>query len=516
MRGMNLSLPINWHQIAAAVLLCSGAMHVQAKPVAAAQTPLKAVLEPCQLAGIETQVTCGKVTRPLDASKPQGKQLDVHFAVLPAIARNKLPDPVILFAGGPGQSGLKLAPMAQGLLGRLRNRRDVIVFDQRGVGKSMDLSCPASPRESTASTDMQQIAQRILKCKTELKAKHGLVEESLIHFTTVDSSRDVDAIRQAVGAQQLNLVGASYGTRAALDYMRQYPQQVRRVVIDGLAPPDMVLPRSFEVDIQAAWDGVVKACEADKTCNARYPNLKAALDKAIAALPQPVELRHGVTLQRERVVFTRDMLLTALRPPLYAPHLAQALPFAVTQASQGDYGPLASLAGGMASPGTELAWGMHFSVICAEDFPRVVQAGPLPTNQFTGIVGKLYAEVCQQWPQAPVPAAFYEMPPAKVATLLLSGGADPATPPRHGERVAKALGANARHVVAPQLGHGVMAAGCGRDVVFQFINASDEAKALEVDAKCLERIPRPLAFTAPLPLPPASASQGATAAKVLP
>jgi fermentation-respiration switch protein FrsA (DUF1100 family) len=93
-----------------------------------------------------------------------------------------------------------------------------------------------------------------------------------------------------------------------------------------------------------------------------------------------------------------------------------------------------------------------------------------------------------------VPKEFYDIPLAGSATLLLSGGADPVTPPRHAERVAKALGSRARHVVVPQAGHGVMGLGCMRDVVHKFIDAKNDGDALAVDADCAKSVPRPSAF----------------------
>jgi pimeloyl-ACP methyl ester carboxylesterase len=363
------------------------------------------------------------------------------------------------------------------------------------VGKSMGLDCENDRREPLASAmNMASVPKRMQQCKTQLKTKHGLVEEHFTHFTTEQASRDVDAIRALLGAEQLNLVGASYGTRAALDYMRQYPDRVRRSIIDGVAPPDMVLPLAIEADSQAALDAVFKACEADAACNSRYPKLADALNKALEALPQPIEMRHPISLQRERVVLSKEAVLNTLRSPLYSPPLAQALPKAITLAAQGDYTPLVGLATSFAStPGTELAWGMHFSVVCAEDFPRM-QGAATPPTVWAGQMSKLYVDVCAQWPQAPVSPAFFNIAAAKMPTLVMSGGADPVTPARHGERVAKALGPKARHVVAPQVGHGVMAVGCGRDVVMQFINARNDQAAMGVKTKCLERIPRPIAF----------------------
>ena len=71
---------------------------------------------------------------------------------------------------------------------------------------------------------------------------------------------DLDAVRQALGAERINLVAASYGTRAALEYLRLYPQQVRRVVLDGVAPADMALPEASAPDAQAAFDALLQAC----------------------------------------------------------------------------------------------------------------------------------------------------------------------------------------------------------------------------------------------------------------
>jgi hypothetical protein len=137
---------------------------------------------------------------------------------------------------------------------------------------------------------------------------------------------------------------------------------------------------------------------------------------------------------------------------------------------------------------------MHFSVVCAEDMPRLAAATDAPGADFADDGARLYRQVCAQWPRGEVPAAFYEVPASASPVLLSSGGIDPVTPPRHGERVARALGANAVHVVVPQAGHGVLGLGCMRDVVFRFIDAPLDADALRVDAACAQRVPRPPAF----------------------
>ena len=100
-------------------------------------------------------------------------------------------------------------------------------------------------------------------------------------------------------------------------------------------------------------------------------------------------------------------------------------------------------------------------------------------------------------PRGEVPPAFYTVAPAGHATWVLSGGIDPVTPPSHGERVAKALGPKARHVVVANAGHGVMSIGCMRDQLFRFLDAERDDEALAVDVACVTGIPRPAAFALP-------------------
>jgi pimeloyl-ACP methyl ester carboxylesterase len=200
-----------------------------------------------------------------------------------------------------------------------------------------------------------------------------------------------------------------------------------------------------------------------------------------------------------------------VRGPLFAPSLAAGLPYAIGEAAQGRYEALLGLADALSSRrGGTVAMGMHFSVLCAEDGPRLPadqaapDAGPASlTTPFIDHAAQLYQRACTFWPRGSVPEAFYKMPVASTATLLLSGGLDPATPPRHAERVARALGPKARQLTVANAGHGLMGIGCLRDVMYRFIDAADDAAALAVDASCTADIPRPPAFEPVNPSAPA-------------
>jgi pimeloyl-ACP methyl ester carboxylesterase len=458
-----------------------------------------AELTPCRLRGVEHEALCGVIKRPLDPAQPQGVQIDIHFAMLPALARNKKPDPVFFFAGGPGQSAIEIAATVGAMLGRFSNRRDIVLIDQRGVGKSAPLVCAADDpaRPLAEQFDMNRVRAQQAQCFDKLKT---LPYGDLRFFTTTIAMADAEAVRAALGADKINLVGGSYGTRAVLEYQRQFPQHVRRAVIDGVAPPDMALPASFSQDNQAALDALFNACATDPACNAREPQLAAHWRELLASLPRNVRLAHPLTGKSESIELTREALLGMVRGPLYVPPLAAALPAALGEATRGRFEPLAGVALSFAGRrGTQMAAGMHFAVVCAEDFPRVQQSADKPGADFGGAFASLYADTCPTIARGAVPEAFYTMPPAPAATLVLSGGIDPVTPPRHGERAAKALGAKAKHVIVPNAGHGVMGIGCMRDVLYRFVDAVTDDEALKVDASCVTAIPRPPIF-APMAL----------------
>jgi pimeloyl-ACP methyl ester carboxylesterase len=214
-----------------------------------------------------------------------------------------------------------------------------------------------------------------------------------------------------------------------------------------------------------------------------------------------------VTGRDETLTLTRDMVAGLVRQPLYVPVLASALPYAVSEAAQDRFVPLLGLGAAMAGGrDSRLASGMHFSVVCAEDMPRLATGADRPGQDFGDGFADLYRRVCDGWPRGSVPSSFYSVPAAPAPVLVLSGGLDPATPPRHGERVAKALGPKALHVVVPNAGHGVMGLGCMRDVLYRFVDADTEADALKVDAGCALAIPRPPAFQ---PVTAAPVAEGA-------
>ena len=190
----------------------------------------------------------------------------------------------------------------------------------------------------------------------------------------------------------------------------------------------------------------------------------------------------------------RSKRLVPSRPPV-VPVLASALPQAISEAAEGRFAPLLGLSSVLQSTGGQLLYtGMHFSVVCAEDGPRMGAGEDNPGADFGQTYGRLYALACADWPRGQVDPAFYTMPRSPAPVLVMSGGDDPATPPRHGARVTAALGQKARHVVVSHAGHGLLALPCLRDAVFRFVDADSDAAALAVDTACAADVPRAPAF----------------------
>jgi pimeloyl-ACP methyl ester carboxylesterase len=269
-------------------------------------------------------------------------------------------------------------------------------------------------------------------------------------------------------------------------------------VLDGMAPATMQLPASFAVDGERALSRLIDACAADAACRARHPDLAASIDRLLAAAADGIAIRvpHPLSGEAQSGRLDRGTLANLLRAPLYAPTLAAVLPYTLAQATGGNYAPLVALSTAVSSSVQEnFAEGMHFAVICAEDMPRVdaAAAAAAATTRFGTGVLEMYRRICREVPVRPAPEGFFAVPAASAPVLLLSGGVDPATPPRHAEAVAKAL-PNARHLVAPNLGHGVSMQGCAPELVQRFIR---QGSLDGIDGACLQRLPSPRFFEPP-------------------
>ena len=454
-------------------------------------------LNPCRVVHVDNEVKCGTLEVFENRETRQGRKITINIVVLPAIARNKEPDPVFFFAGGPGQAAGELAREALAIVGGLNNKRDMVLIDQRGTGKSNGLICTFPDATSPEMTDPAKRDAANRKAITACRDKLAL-RADLTQYTTTIAMADIDEVREALGYQTINLWGGSYGTRAAMEYLRRYENRVRSVVLDGVAPPSLALPESFARDAGQVLEKMLIACGKETQCARQNADLKATLDDLLVSLtktPRSVNIADPATGIKRDVKITREMLLASVFPALYVPEMVAMLPAALANAQQGDYAPLLTMGGIFGNFAEEkLARGMQLSVVCAEDVPRIKRGeSQLQPQPFGQLFVDEFTKGCEVWPKGSMAKDFDQPVKSSKPVLILSGALDPVTPPPYGEEVKKNF-SNSLHAVAPNVGHGVSHHGCGPKLIKKFV---ETASVAELDAKCLERMPRPL-FFAPL------------------
>lgn len=447
-------------------------------------------LHQCHLTGSGGQVVsamCGTLPLPEDRTKPEGRQIDVSFAVVEATGRTTAPDALFFLAGGPGQSALDVYPTVAGSFSNVNLTHDIVVVDQRGTGSSNMLSCDETEVEGTI-TDPQEEATVAGRCRRDLESRADLTQ-----YTTAIAMDDLDQIREKLGYDAVDLYGASYGTRAALVYLRRHESRVRSVVLDGVDPPDWPLSSTFGRDGQRAMDGIFARCAANHDCNAAFPDLSASLTKLLSAHTEPVSITvaHPTTATPTKVVVSRDTLASTLHALSYASETAALIPLLVHfGAATGELEPLAAQSLIMADS-MKVAVGMHFAVVCSEDAPFLDPAGIAEdgaTSYLGSAAARRYIEACKAWPRADVSADRVPVA-SNVPVLLLSGELDPVTPPANAARAARTL-PNSLQLTLMGEAHGALLRGCTRRIVSDFI---DRASVEGLATGCLNNT-RPMRF----------------------
>ncbi len=443
-------------------------------------------LESCQLSAPgqteRLDAKCGKLSVFENRESRTGRKIGIHFAVLPATGRKTVPDPLFMLAGGPGQAATEAFIQTLAAFSRINQERDIVLLDQRGTGRSNPLRCPRVNPQTSLNLD--RAVALLSACQKTLKADLKL-------YTTPVAMADLDAVRAALGYEQINLYGGSYGTRAALVYLRSYPNRVRTAILDGVVPTDWNLGQTAARDAERALDLAFQRCAAEQSCAAAFTRLRPEFQALLSRLErQPVKTATNdpLTDRPLTVTVSRDTLTSTVRLLSYAPETVTLLPLLIHSTYlSNDFRQLAAqsqLAVGTFSQG--FSDGMYYSVVCAEDAPFIKPDSGKGT--YLGSLGtELFIKGCRSWPRAPLPVGYKDPVRSDVPVLLLSGEADPVTPPANAALAARTL-PNSLQVVVPGQGHIVAIRGCIPLVLNSFLkkgsvkgletNCSREARAL--------------------------------------
>jgi pimeloyl-ACP methyl ester carboxylesterase len=417
--------------------------------------------------------------------------------------------PLFVLAGGPGQSATEsFGGDALGVLYPAYASRDLIVFDQRGTGRSGLLRCRRLER-----SNLLRAGPAAAACARSLGARRAF-------YTSRDSTDDIEVIRSQIGAERIAVFGTSYGTKVALGYAERYPDHVDRLVLDSVVEIDG--PDPYYLDTLAATPRALRSL-----CRRRCswtPDPVADLAGLVERVAARGPLRGRVVNARGRprlARLSRVDLFAILIAGDFDPALRAAFPGAVRAALGGDPTPLLRLrrrafaVDAEPPPPRLLSSALYAATSCEEvtmPWPRTTppdaaerhrqaaaHAAAIPDSAFEPFdrataLGSDTLDLCESWPNATAAPAFGSGPLPDVPVLLVEGEDDLRTPVENARRTA-GLFPRSQLVVAPATGHSTIGSdlsGCAQRAFARFIQLRP------VPQRC-ERVRRP--FT-PAPPPP--------------
>jgi len=419
--------------------------------------------------GATTAAYCAPFQVPEDWDKPDGRRIDLNLALVKAEAEAADADLVVFLAGGPGQAAVENWPQIAPAFAPLRRHHHILLLDQRGTGKSNALSCAhaLAKADEDEAAELEAVRNTARACLAEVEA-HADPRQ----YTTTVAARDLEALRVALGAPLFDLVGVSYGTRMAQQYLMRYPDGVRSVVLDSVVPNEVALGADFAVNLERALKLQFAHCVQAKACAQAFADPYTSLSRlrdALRAKPQDYAYRDPITFQPKRRPLNEYTVAGLVRIFAYTPETAALLPLSIAEALNGNYTPLAGQAQLLTTDLAELRDnGMQTSVMCSEDADLLT---PRPQDKDT-VLGTALLDViaaqCAVWPRGSRPADFHAALKSDKPILILEGELDPVTPPSYGEQVMKGL-SNGRLLVAKGQGHNVIGRGCMPRLVEDFV-----------------------------------------------
>jgi pimeloyl-ACP methyl ester carboxylesterase len=430
--------------------------------VASATAQAEITFTPC---GDSNNFACGHLTVPLDASGVAPGTITL------AIRRHRAPvgeahSAIIALAGGPGQPALPFAEEFAELLGPIAATRDLIVFDQRGIGLSAPLSCHAFERPDL----FHSFGAELEACASQLGPTRA-------YYTTADTVADIEAIREAGGYEKLVLYGTSYGTKVAEQYAQDYPSHVEALVLDSVVPPNG--PDPLNRSTFAAVPRILRQlCDAH-VCAHVTRNPVANLAHVVAAMNRGALAGRAIDRDghAQTIPLYANELLELLLAGDFSPLLRAEFVTSVAAAAHGDAAPLARLVATTAQAEGEsedFDTPLYYATTCEEQqFPfnrasdpkeRIAEAlataKALPTSTFapfntSNALALSDIPACAYWPYTTPSPVLDQAPLPPVPTLILSGADDLRTPTANAREVAAEI-PGSHLLVVPYTGHSVL------------------------------------------------------------
>jgi len=438
--------------------------------------------------GVSVAAQCGRLSVPEDRDNPDVRSIDLNVAVVNADVENPEQDAVVLLAGGPGQAAVDTFAVMARNLSQLLPKHRIVMVDQRGTGESHPLRCDFEMEEFADITDWRspEMVQWLKDC-------HASLDADTRFYTTTIAIEDLESVRQALGIEQWNIYGGSYGTRKGLTYMKLYPDSIRTAVLDGVMPQQEAMAAAHETNLQNTLKNVFRLCREDEQCQERFGDAEQQMWTLLQSLEeQPIEMRlpNPSSGDYETFELTRDFAVIGLRMFSYSPETMGMIPLLVSLANHDQPQNLAQQAFMVTSSLTDnLNNALELSVVCAEDVPFLPQKQNTQNSLFGDEFFEMMSSRCDYWDADVVDASFKDPVVSDIPTLLLSGEYDPVTPPTFADVAMETL-SNAQHLVAQGQGHIVANRGCMPKIMTAFIK--DPAEELETE--CMNNFKQPAFF----------------------
>lgn len=424
---------------------------------------------------------CGWLEVPKRHAQPDGPTIRLAVAIVRSRADDRKPDPLVMLQGGPG--GSTIDTYTQILFGsgsRLRDLldRDIVLFDQRGTLYSEPSLVCQEQLELVERTIEQRLTYEEsdrLSLEATTACRRRLADEGidLSAFNSIENAADVAALARALGYEQINLYGVSYGTLLAQHVMRDHPDVLRSVTLDAVVPTSvnylLEVPRSQD----RAYTELFNACAADAGCRAAYPNLEQSLVTAIERLnrePARVPITDTKTGKTYNAVLDGDSFASVVFQIMYSSSFIPAVPRIIDDATRNDFRVLGQVLPIIVFDRT-FSLGMHYAVICAEDADFSPEDARLEgVRPFIALDGRRslegYLERCNVWQVDQLDPLVDEPVSGDIPTLVLSGKFDPITPPEFGDVVARTL-SRAYVYTFPDTGHGAVGSSACADAMLK-------------------------------------------------
>lgn len=392
-------------------------------------------IEPFFIEGLEDTLYTATVNVPEDREKPGGRTIALHVVIVPALHRDKAMPPLFDIAGGPGVAASDGAAAYCGPLRIHREKRDVVLVDQRGTGQSGPLRC--GELEGVSPLDDMYDPATVQRCREEL-AKQA----DLSHYRTIDAVHDLEDVRDALAYDQIDLAGVSYGTMVVQMYMREYPQNVRAALMLGAVPLGEKIPLHHAANAEAVLQRLLDDCDGDPACGGAFPSLRREWSELLERLDlAPVHYEYiDSTGAASLVEIRRGPFCEGLRRLLYAVVTQRRIPFIIHEAAHENFKPFLDAV--LPAPGWPIAEGMYLCVTCPEGTLRIVpdEIDGATANTFSGrwrVDQQIGA--CVAWGLVPVDEAELAPVSGLIPTLFIAGGMDAVTPVAWAQEISSRL-----------------------------------------------------------------------------